>query len=1269
MLLRSLHIASRQLFYLLVVVIILGLLGLMAAMWLSEEVAQRKDEIADWASQQTGYPVTIDSAGLYWFDLIPKLEVRQVKVKSKTADTPIITAGQVYLSLDILQTISSGEPVVADASIRQSRLKLERTQQGQIRLIGLEPGRQVDSQTTVPEVLRWFSWLKQLELSAISLDYQDRKQPALSGHYQLQQLELQFAGRQWQADADILLPESVGSSVSLTASAEIDEAYTVTAWQAELMTDDLSMAPLLAAVPMKGLQIRDGLFSGEIVASQNVSGDITAELDAVISDSTLGSEKTGEDFDQVTLDQLQGQFRYSEQAESWTLNADAVQIQMAGEAWPQTTVTVQRHQNGEIEAEADYLRLSDLTSVALLMKDMPTWLVESKPAGDIYTLSASYQPQAGLASLQVRAEGLALLPWQDYPGANDLSFELDWQQNQGELSLNSHKTTIYADNWLDEAIYLESLTGHISWQRQQDNWHLSAQQLSAWNEDLNLRLNGRVNQHNGVTDTDLRLELQDIQTNRWRDYVPSSIIPEDFEKWSRDAFKTGVIRSGYIELQGEPAAFPFDEEPDRGRFDMQLQVENTRLNYAEGWPDLIGVDGTVSSQGNNLLIESQTGTIAGFSFREVTTTISNLVRDNPILRVDGTLTGTTDDALSFLQNSPLNKRFGAVAEWVEVSGNSDIQLKLMVPLVDPNQTEASGHVTFADSELRSKAIPDLTISQINGQLNFNNNGVDAETITAVALNQPVQIEVVPDPEQTRVEINGSAAVTHLRKLWPDQIPDFISGETDYFAELMVEEPEEGLFDVAVSIESDLFGVTVDAPAPLGKTARQRKPVELQIDNDEQVSYRLSWEDWLHATLIIEDNAPRGQIMLGGEPAELRRGGLQIAGRLAQLDLDAWLDWRAQRENLYIESPAIDAIELHFDELKLAQRTLTDLQLSASQSRGQWQFNLASSQVKGTISVPPAISNDRPLIVSLAHLKLNLDDKETSSQATGTDKLWPPIRLDITEFELNGMRLGQFSLRANRIADTWRVESASLTSPVLQASMTGNWTHSASVSRSEFDIVASSDDLKALLAYYNYQEVIEARQVQLNSQLSWQGDPTAFSLAKMQGKLDLTVGRGSLIEVEPGAAGRIFGLLSIATIPRRLALDFSDLFGKGFDFSSIRGQFQFSNGIARTDNLTMQGDSALIEVSGPIDMVAKTYDQVVKITPKVSSALPLAGAVAGGPVGLGVGTAILLFDKIAGRVFDREIVDLISYSYQLTGPWNNPRLNVLGPEPEQGQQTP
>lgn len=1269
MLLKSLHIASRQLFYLLVVVTILGLLGLIAAMWLSEEVAERKDEIANWASQKTGYPVSIDSAGLYWFDLIPKLEVRQVKVRQKDSDTPILTAEQVYLSLDLLQTLTSGEPVVADASIRQARLKLERDLEGKIRLTGLEAGRQNQARTSLEEVIRWFSWLKQLELSGIAVEYQDRKQPTLSGAYQLQWLELQFAGRQWQANADILLPPSLGSGVTLNGEAEIDDRYALTAWELELQTDDLSLAPAMKGMPLNGMKVVEGLFSGTISASQNELGELSARLDTTVSDITLGSEKTAEEFDQVALEQLQGRFRFSQQAASWTLDAKAVQIRMAGEAWPITAFNLQRHQGGQLEASADYLRLSDLTAVALLMRDMPAWLVETKPAGDIHALSARYQPDSGIQALDLRAEGLAILPWQDYPGANDLSFSLSWQQNQGELRLDSHQTTIYADSWLDETVYLESMTGEVSWHYQQENWHISAEQLNLWNDDLNLSLNGRVNHQNGETDTDLRLELQDVQNNRWRAYLPTSLIPEDFEIWSREAFKEGVIRSGYVELKGDPTAFPFDEAPDKGSFDMQLQVENTRLHYAEGWPDLIAVDGTISGQGNNLLIQSQAGSIAGFSFRDVTTTISNLVRPNPILRVDGMLTGSTANALSFLQNSPLKKRFGSVTDWIEVRGNSDIKLDLMVPLVNPNDTEATGYVTFADSQLQASALPELTISQINGQLNFSNEGVDAETITAVAFKQPVTVDVIPGAEQIRVELNGSASLSDLRSLWPQQIPDFISGETDYRAQLMIEEPVEGQFDVAVNIKSDLLGVSIDTPAPLGKRARQRQAAELQIETDGKTVYRFSLDNWLNTALTVDKGKPTGQIMLGGESAVPRASGLVIGGRLAKLDFNAWRDWQAERAELNTEKTMLDAVDLTIEELEIAEQTLTALQLSASQTRGQWTLSLDSSQIKGRISLPASVSNERPLVVALDHLNLVLPEADKSAAVTGRAELWPPVRLDITEFELNGVRLGQLSLRANRIAETWQVESASLTSPVLQASLTGSWLQSATNNRSEFEVVASSDDLKALLAYYGYQAVIEARQVQLNSQLSWPGDPTAFSLASMQGELDLSVGRGSLIEVEPGAAGRIFGLLSIAAIPRRLSLDFSDLFGKGFDFSAINGQFQFSNGIARTNNLTMQGDSALIEVAGPIDMVAKTYDQTVKITPKVSSTLPLAGAVAGGPVGLGVGTAILLFDKIAGQVFDREIVDLISYSYQLTGPWNDPRLNVLGPKPEPGQSIP
>jgi uncharacterized protein YhdP len=43
--------------------------------------------------------------------------------------------------------------------------------------------------------------------------------------------------------------------------------------------------------------------------------------------------------------------------------------------------------------------------------------------------------------------------------------------------------------------------------------------------------------------------------------------------------------------------------------------------------------------------------------------------------------------------------------------------------------------------------------------------------------------------------------------------------------------------------------------------------------------------------------------------------------------------------------------------------------------------------------------------------------------------------------------------------------------------------------------------------------------------------------------------------------------------------------------------------------------------------------------------------------LGVGTAILLVDKLAGKLFDKELVNVISYQYQLSGPWQDPQLKI------------
>jgi uncharacterized protein (TIGR02099 family) len=1267
MLKRSLHIAGRQLFYLTAISITLGLLLLITAIWLSDQVAERKDEIASWASQQSGYPVEIEEAGLYWLDLIPKLEIRQLKVLTKQGDMSIFQAGQVYLAVDVFSSIRSGELMIADASIRNAKVNVEHTADGQFRVKGYQPqSQQPLSDDNIQTVFNWLTRLKHSRLANVQVQYKDDNEPALSGQYIIEQASLRFNNQQFISEATLALPETLGNSLELSATAQINDALNITSWQGLLRLDEVSLGKLLKKRAYRGAKLDDGLLTATLNVQKASQQALLAGLELELTDATLSSSKPDDEFTEVSLEQLMGHFQLDYADNQWQLQGKQVQIKMAGEEWPTTFFDIKQETNGELSGKASFIRLSDITSLALLMNDMPAVLVNTKPAGDLQNVSFAYSEQSGLDKLALKASGVSFLPWQDYPGANDLSFSIDKDKNKGTLELDSRASAIYADTWLPDSVLFDSIKGKIRWHKQDNEWAVNTDALQIWNDDLNILLSGEVEQIKGVTDTDLTLTLQDIAANKWRQYVPKRILPDDFEEWSADAFQQGIIRSGTIVMKGDPAAFPFDTEPAQGKFDMKLNVEDVQLHYGPGWPDLMHVNGTVEGQGNNLLIQSESGQIAGFNFNKVTTTISNLVRSNPILKVSGTLTGSTSNALAFLKKSPLKSRFGSVDDWLQAKGQSNIQLDLTVPLVDPDNTQAKGYVSFNQSALTTKAIAGLEIGNINGRLLFSNDGVSAEKITATAFNEPIVINAKTEQAKTYVDINGRVAVAALNNTWPGAVPAFVRGESDYSTGIAISEPKPGNFELNVTVTSDLQGIQIDSPKPLGKTVSE--PVRLQAvmhEKSDGLMYNIHYADWLKTAIYADKNSEiSGQIMLGGQSANESLSGLQVAGVINNLDIQPWLDWQDNLPETTGPSllDKIDSLDIRLAKLQLKDQSLDNLLIKGKQTDSKWLLDLSSPQLKGVVSVPEDINNTAPLDVSLEYLKLNVNDEDENEQENNKQSadLWPPIKLAINSLTINNLDLGQLDLEAQTTPNQWIIKTASLSSAAMKASVTGEWQKTESGDQSHFVLDIESDDLKALLDHFNYQKVIAAKQVKVNADLSWSHDPLSFSRQSLNGKLDLSVGRGSLLEVEPGAAGRIFGLLSIAAIPRRLSLDFSDLFGGGFDFSSIKGHFQFDNGIASTNDLTMQGDSAVIEMKGPIDMVNQTYNQVVKVTPKVSSTLPIAGAVAGGPVGLGVGTAILLFDKIAGSVLDRDVINLISYSYKLTGPWSDPKLNVMNP---------
>jgi uncharacterized protein YhdP len=126
------------------------------------------------------------------------------------------------------------------------------------------------------------------------------------------------------------------------------------------------------------------------------------------------------------------------------------------------------------------------------------------------------------------------------------------------------------------------------------------------------------------------------------------------------------------------------------------------------------------------------------------------------------------------------------------------------------------------------------------------------------------------------------------------------------------------------------------------------------------------------------------------------------------------------------------------------------------------------------------------------------------------------------------------------------------------------------------------------------------------------------------------------------------------LPRRLALDFRDVFNSGFSFDNITGDFRLVNGEAFTCNLTVAGPAADVGIVGRAGLSARDYDQAVMVSANVGNSLPVVGGLLGGPQ---VAAALLVFSQ----VFKKPLKDVGQVYYSVAGSWDTPAIDKLNLE--------
>jgi uncharacterized protein YhdP len=263
---------------------------------------------------------------------------------------------------------------------------------------------------------------------------------------------------------------------------------------------------------------------------------------------------------------------------------------------------------------------------------------------------------------------------------------------------------------------------------------------------------------------------------------------------------------------------------------------------------------------------------------------------------------------------------------------------------------------------------------------------------------------------------------------------------------------------------------------------------------------------------------------------------------------------------------------------------------------------------------------------------------------------PEIHFYSKEFNYLGVDLGETRIEGYPVASGFHIASVEAQSGEFIFSARGDWFRDESGERSDFDIRITSESLGSVLQAMDISAAMQGGQTLVHFDAWWEGPPAAFALERLNGEIDFNVTQGNILTADSGA-GRMLGLLSLTELPRRLAMDFRDVFDEGFPFDEAKGTMQLDNGTSDTQDMKLSSTVADIIIVGSADLVEQTFDYEFVVRPGVSKTLPVIGAIAGGPIGAAAGLALqaLLRDALGEAAEAR---------YTIRGTWEDPVIEQV-----------
>ncbi|MEO8443946.1 MAG: DUF3971 domain-containing protein [Gammaproteobacteria bacterium] len=1213
-----------------------------------------QDDIRRFASEATGFDIRFGRLSASWPLRGPEVRFTDVRIATRNSRRAVLDAGELSVGVDLWRLVLErrlrpGRIMVSGASVRA-----ERNPAGQWLVNGV-PLEELLRRPRNEPLPRLDLKLRNIEILVLD---ETRLEPRLPLF--IDTLDLDLGPERLVFEAEFDGREGLGKSVDVSGTLPVallrtaaapgagqPQAAGPEAWEFTANGPDLDLARWFRLVANEPVPLVSGRGAVNLRA-----GFLGLKPTRIAVDLDLGPTV----WEGVTkaannYQHLEFQADWQSLPDGWEATLGKFVVERGKGTSPAGTGSLRYVEPGanagSFTAAADNLRLQDLWPVlwSVASTGLRRDLLPEQVQGEVRNLriKASFpagRPPTWVTEASVRDLGVVM----PEPGwaLTGITGTVRADEAGGNIRLDSRAGLVRLPTLFRADIRTTLTTGQLGWKQTERGLEVFGDELKIATADVESQSRVQIIfPPVGPVYVDIAARFVASSAPAALNYLPLMKFKPGVVQWLDRALVAGSVPRAEFLWQGPLRGFPY--EAGDGRFRAEFTLADAVIDYAAEWPRLENASGTVVIDRVSLVSLENRGSIGGLPFADAKIRVPNLFRD-------AELDVTADDPvqlgqiLSFLQQTPVAAALGPALGSATGSGDVAVAVDLRLPLADPKSYRLTGTFGLAGARLGLKGV-DFSLSALQGAVRLDRDRLVADKVAGRFLDEPVSIALraarADEPDLTQVaEVQGETPADKVAAAFSLPYAEKLAGTLAWAATVRVPARSSGQ-PLRIEIASDLEQLASALPKPLTKLAGTPEALRMKVslpDRDKLqvsgtiergVSWALQFLPGSRARVATDTRERQGRAGWQLERGSLRSGrrqaelpdtrGLEIGGDFASLRFEDWFPGRGAGGGPNENSTAdlVRKINLDVGSLAILGRLFRDVRLDASRQVGEWRVAVRSPSAAGTVTVPVGTGDDAPVVLDMQRLALVETDPGTGEGKADPRNL-PAVRATIADFTLKDMRLGSLRAEIAQRGDGIVVDPLVMESPTFRINGDATWVvedGDVRRQRSELRLQLRSKKIGPTLKALGYEAVVE-------------GEKAGVDLG----------------------SGRFVGLLSIAALPRRLGLDFSDVVNKGLAFDQVKGEFRLEGGNAFTCNFGLEGPVTDIGIVGRVSLRDRSYDQIAVVRPHVSDVLAVGGFV-GGPV---VGGTVLLISQL----FRKPLSSLGETYYRVSGPWDQPVVDKV-----------